>query len=140
MALNGSAVAQFSATLIAETLIAGRRPDLVELLARYLEHDGMNAEYELRKDMLWGVVEIAEFVGVTRKRMFGWIENGRFPHCRPGGTASIAGRRSVIHCYLFAQELASMKGISLRKYVSREELSAVANDNAAPKSGLIIEP
>src|ERR1043166_509270 len=100
-----SPYATFSAALLTETLLENKRHDLEEVLARYLELHGLTDSYQLRDDMVWGVAALAELVGVTPKRMFGWIENGRFPHCRPGGTASVAGRRSMIHCYLFTQEL-----------------------------------
>jgi hypothetical protein len=123
--------AKFAAALLADTLIENRRHELESILARYLQLHGMTEDYQLHDDLLWGAVQIAAFLGVKPKRVFGWIESGRFPHVHMGN-GSISARKSVIHCYVMAQELASIKGISLRHHVSGEGTLDAPNDNGAP--------
>jgi hypothetical protein len=110
------AYAKYAARLLTESLIDGRHPDFEQVLARYLEAFGVTADYQLREDWLWGAVEIADFVGVSPRRVFGWVENGKFPHVKMGN-GGIAARKTIILAYVFAQELASMRGISLKSHV-----------------------
>jgi hypothetical protein len=109
-----SSYARFSAALLAETIVEGRRHDLQEVLARYLQFNGQTSSYDLRNDMLWGAGQMADFVGTERKTMYGWIETGRFPHSRLGKGA-ISARKSIILCHMFTQELAALRGFSLKE-------------------------
>jgi len=132
-----SAYARFSAALLTETLVENRRHELESILARYLQFHGMTDDYQLRDDWLWGAGEMADFVGVKTKRMFGWVETGRFPHVRLGN-GSISARKSIIHCYVLAQELATLKGISLREYTAKVGKEPALIDEAALKPRLIL--
>jgi hypothetical protein len=132
-----SAYARFSAALIAETLVENRRHELEEVLARYLQFHGMTSAYDLSNDMLWGAGAMADFVGTNRKRMFNWIETGRFPHAKLGN-GGVSARKSIVLCHIFTQELASLKGMSLREYTAREGKEAALIGEVGSKPPLFI--
>jgi predicted DNA-binding transcriptional regulator AlpA len=104
-----SPYAHLAAKLVAEAVIEGRQADFVEVLTRYLELSNYSSIESLKDDLLWGGEEIGKFLGVSRRWVFDAIENGRFPISRPkkGG---VAARKSIILCWLLAQELKALAG------------------------------
>lgn len=132
-----SPYAKFSAALLAETLVQNRQHELEEVLARYLQFNGMTSAYDLRNDMLWGAGAMADFVGTNRKRMFNWIETGRFPHTKLGA-GGVSARKTIVLCHIFTQELASLKGISLREYTTAEGKNPPLIGEAASKPRLVL--
>lgn len=109
-----SPYAKFSAALLAETILEDKQPDLVDVLARYLEIHGFASEYQLKADLLWGADATADFIGAKTKTVFTWVEGGRFPHAKLGN-GGICARKSIIICYIFCQELAALRGQKMKR-------------------------
>jgi len=104
-----SPYAKLTATLVAETLLADREPDLIAVLTRYIELHGFTSIEHLKDDMLWGAEAIAAFLGRNAKTVFLWVESGRFP-CSRLGKNGIAARKSIIVCWMLTQELMALRG------------------------------
>jgi hypothetical protein len=101
--------AKLTATLLAETLLEDSDTDFVTVFTRYIAALGFTSLDNFKDDLLWGADAVAAFLGRSPRTVFLWVETGRFPYSKLG-KGGIVARKSVILCWLLAQELKNMRG------------------------------
>ena len=108
MSERASPYAKLTAELLAETLIEGTEPDFVGVFTQYIAMLGITSLDNLKDDMLWGADAVAAFLGRSPRTVFLWVETGRFPYSKLG-KGGIVARKSVLACWILAQELKHMR-------------------------------
>ncbi|OQW54884.1 MAG: hypothetical protein A4S14_14625 [Proteobacteria bacterium SG_bin9] len=84
-------------------------PSLARLLNQYLSLFEVTQD-SMAGDLLFGAQPISEFIGVSRRDVYYWMEKSAIPIAQPtrGG---YLGRKSVLMCWLLSLELKSLRSI-----------------------------
>jgi hypothetical protein len=103
--------ARFMAPLLGHALVRNPDKEFIRVLAEYMEYKGYRNETNLGPSLV-GAKAIAKAWNRLRRTVYGWVQEGRWPFYHdPSGAICI--RTGILDCWVFGQEIAHMRGLTV---------------------------